>query len=176
MIALRPARPEDADAIAAIYAPHVTDGVASFETAAPDAPEIARRMATANGLYPWLVADDGRVLAYAYATAYAERDAYRWAVETTIYVAATAHRRGIGRRLYAALLATLRDQNFTQAIARIALPNDASVALHEALGFRHAGTVERIGWKQGRWVDVGLWQCALAEQASPPVEPRRFAG
>ena len=175
MIHVRPARPDDAPAIAAIYAPHVTQGVASFETEAPDAAEIARRMTASDGLYPWLVADDGAVLGYAYASAYAEREAYRWAVETTIYVADAAHGRGIGHRLYAALLDTLRAQGFTQAIAKIALPNDASVALHEAFGFRHTGFVAASGWKQGRWVDVGLWQRALAEPAVPPAEPRRFA-
>ena len=168
---IRPARPDDAPAIAAIYAPHVTDGVASFEAEAPDAGEIARRMAAADGRFPWLVADDGAVLGYAYASAYAERAAYQWAVETTVYVADVAHGRGVGRELYTALLAALRAQGFTEAIARIALPNGASVGLHEALGFRHIGTVERIGWKQGRWVDVGMWQCPLATPDGPPGAP-----
>ena len=171
MIALRPATPRDAAVIAAIYAPNVTQGVASFEVEAPDAAEIARRMAASAGLYPWLVAEDGVVLGYAYASAYAEREAYRWAVETTIYVAANAHRRGVGSRLYPALLATLSRQGFTQAIAKIALPNNASVALHEALGFHHAGTVATVGWKQGKWIDVGLWQRRLAEPAVPPLSP-----
>lgn len=171
MIHLRPARPEDAAAIAAIYAPHVTNGVASFETEAPSAAEIVRRMAAADGMFPWLVAEEEAVLGYAYAGAYAERAAYRWTVETTIYLADAAHGRAIGRQLYTALLDRLVAQGFTQAIAKIALPNDASIALHEKLGFRHVGTVAQTGWKRGSWVDVGLWQRGLAAAAIPPAEP-----
>ena len=164
---VRPARPDDAGAIAAIYAPHVTHGVASFETVAPDAAEIARRMA-ASARNPWLVAEHGgAVIAYAYAAPFGTRAAYRWAVETSIYVAAAAQGHGAGRRLYAALLAALEAQGFTQAIGRIALPNPGSVALHEGLGFELVGIHRRIGWKHGRWIDVGLWQRQLAEvQAS----------
>lgn len=179
MIALRPARAEDAAAIAAIYAPHVLAGIASFETEAPDAAAIARRMAAAGGRYPWLVATAdpaaGDVLAFAYASASSDRPAYRWTVETTIYVADAAQHRGAGRQLYAALLATLRAQGFTQAIARIALPNNASIALHEALGFHPAGVLRAVGWKGGRWIDVGQWQCEVAQPATPPGEARPFA-
>lgn len=184
MIALRAARPDDAAAIAAIYGPHVLVGAASFETEAPDARAMRRRMEGADGLYPWLVAtaggegggdEEGGVLAYAYATAWASRPAYRWAVESTVYVADAAQRQGAGRLLYKALLDTLRAQGFTQAIARIALPNDGSIALHEAVGFRRAGVLREVGWKGGRWIDVGMWQCELAEPAAKPAEPKRFA-
>ena len=179
MIALRPAQPEDAGAIAAIYAPHVLIGTASFETEAPDARAMRTRMAASDGLFPWLVAtqgeESGGVIAYAYATAYASRPAYRWAVETTVYVADAAQRQGAGRLLYEALVDTLRAQGFTQAIGRIALPNERSIALHEAVGFRRAGVFRAVGWKHGQWIDVGLWQCELAEPATPPAEPRRFA-
>lgn len=179
MIALRPARPEDAGAIAAIYAPHVLVGTASFETDAPDARGMRTRMAGSDGLYPWLVAtsgeDEGGVLAYAYGSAWSARPAYRWAVETTLYVADAAQRQGAGRLLYEALLDTLRAQGFTQAIARIALPNDGSIALHEAVGFRRAGVLREVGWKGGRWIDVGQWQCELADAAAKPAEPKRFA-
>lgn len=177
MIELRPARPEDADAIAAIYAPHVLGGTASFETEAPDAGAIRARMAGADGAYPWLVATagDGEVLAYAYAAAYGSRPAYGWAVETTIYVAGAAQRQGAGRLLYRALIDTLRAQRFTTAVARIALPNDASIRLHERTGFREIGVLRHIGWKHGRWIDVGLWQCDLADLAGPPLAPRLFA-
>ncbi|WP_419808840.1 N-acetyltransferase family protein [Sphingomonas sp.] len=184
MIALRPARAEDAAAIVAIYAPHVLVGTASFETTAPGEAEMRERMAGADGLYPWLVATTGSpgadageegVLAYAYATAYGTRPAYRWAVETTVYVADAAQRQGAGRLLYEALIDTLRAQGFTQAIARIALPNEASISLHEQSGFRRAGVLREVGWKGGRWIDVGLWQCDLADPTTPPMEPRRFA-
>jgi L-amino acid N-acyltransferase YncA len=179
VIALRAARPDDAAAIAAIYAPHVLVGAASFEIEPPEARPMRARMAASDGLYPWLVAttgeESGGVLAYAYASAYGTRPAYRWAVETTVYVADAAQRQGAGRLLYEALIDTLRAQGFTQAVGRIALPNEASIALHEAVGFRRAGVLREIGWKGGRWIDVGLWQCELAEPASPPAEPRPFS-
>lgn len=182
MIAIRAARPDDAAAIAAIYAPHVLAGVVSFETQAPDADTMRARMEGADGLYPWIVAtlsdEEGReegIIGYAYAARFREREAYRWVVETTIYVADVSQRSGIGRLLYEALVDTLRAQGFAQAIGRIALPNEPSIALHEAVGFRRAGVFREIGWKNGRWVDVGLWQCELAEPGNPPAEPRRFA-
>jgi L-amino acid N-acyltransferase YncA len=184
VIRVRAATPADAGAIAAIYAPHVLVGTASFETEAPDAAAMAARMAASEGLYPWLVATTGsgtgseaddRVVAYAYATRFRERAAYRFVVETTVYVADAAQRQGAGRLVYAALIATLRAQQFTQAIGAIALPNPGSIALHEAVGFRRAGVYREVGYKHGQWIDVGYWQCVLHEPATPPVEPRRFA-
>ncbi len=179
MIAIRAATAADAGAIAAIYAPHVLVGTASFEEEAPDGRTMARRIAASDGLYPWLVATQGPegtgILAYAYATAFHPRAAYRWAVETTIYVADAAQRQGAGRLLYEALVDTLAAQGFTQAIARIALPNTASIGLHEATGFRRAGVQREVGYKHGQWMDVGLWQRELAQPATPPAEPRPFA-
>jgi L-amino acid N-acyltransferase YncA len=179
VIAIRAAEPHDAGAIAAIYAPHVLVGTASFEMAAPDAALIGERMAGAGGLFPWLVATtggaDGGVLGYAYASAFHPREAYRWTVETSVYVADVAQRQGAGRLLYEALVDTLAAQGFTQAIARIALPNPGSIALHEASGFRRAGVLRETGYKNGQWIDVGFWQRELAEPATPPAEPRRFA-
>lgn len=173
---IRAATPADATAIAAIYAPHCASGEATFELEAPDAAEITRRMAASEGLYPWLVADeDGTVLGYAYAGKFRERAAYRWVVETAIYVAEAAHGRGVGRRLYETLLATLTTQGFTQAMGVISMPNAASLALHEAVGFRCSGVTPAVGYKLGRWIDVGWWQCPLADGRVPPEEPRRFA-
>lgn len=177
MIAIRTAGEADAGAIAAIYAPHVTAGVVSFETEAPDAAVIAARMAASGDFYPWLVAEEPEtgVLGYAYAARFREREAYRWAVETTIYLGAGAQRRGIGRLLYGALVATLRRQGFTQAIGAIALPNPASIALHEAVGFRRTGVLREVGHKHGQWVDVGYWQRPLAEPEGSPAKPRAFS-
>lgn len=177
MIGLRAAAPEDAAAIAAIYAPHVRGGIVSFEVDPPDAAAMAARMAAGGGLYPWLVAEDeqGAVAAYAYASRFRERAAYRFAVETSIYVGDAAQRRGIGRRLYTALIATLRAQGYVHAVGGIALPNPASVALHETLGFRRIGAYEDIGFKAGQWISVGLWQLELTAPQVPPKEPRRFA-
>ncbi|MFD1613057.1 arsinothricin resistance N-acetyltransferase ArsN1 family B [Sphingomonas tabacisoli] len=178
MIRIRVADADDAEAIAAIYAPHVTRGVVSFEEAAPDGEEMCARIAKLAGRYPWLVADeDGAVLGYAYACQFRDRSAYRWAVETTVYVADGAQRRGVGQLLYRALIEALRKQGFTQAIAAISLPNDASIKLHELVGFKRAGVYREVGWKQGRWVDVGLWQLQLADPpAGAPPEPKAFGG
>ena len=168
MTLVRPARAGDAAAIAAVYAPYVTDGTVSFELDPPDAAEMARRMAAGGGRHPWLVAEEvGAVLGYAYASTFRPRSAYDWAVETTIYVAADAHGRGIGQALYANLLARLTEAGFTQAVAIIALPNDASVRLHERLGFALVGVNPAVGYKAGRWIDVGMWQRALAATPGP---------
>ncbi len=180
MIAIRPARPEDAAAIAAIYAPYVLGGTVSFETEAPDARAIRHRMAQSDGYYPWLVATTGAadgdaVLGYAYATKFRDRPAYRYVVETSIYMAGGAQQKGTGRLLYEALVDTLRAQGFTQAIGVLSLPNDASITLHEAVGFRRAGVYREIGFKQGRWIDVGFWQCQLNDSAVSPREPKPFS-
>ncbi len=173
---VRPATAGDAAAIAALYAPYVTAGTISFETVPPDAATIADRMAAHAGLHPWLVAEDdgGTLLAYAYASPFSPRQAYRWTVETTIYVAPAGQRRGVGRRLYGALLATLGARGFAQAIGRISLPNQPSIRLHEALGFRETGVLREVGRKEGRWIDVAYWQRALGEpNRAEPAEPRR---
>lgn len=174
---IRAATPADAAAIAAIYAPYVTASVISFETEAPDAGEIARRMGEADGHYPWLVAEgeEGALLGYAYACAFRTRPAYRFSVETTVYVSGDAQRRGVGRALYAALLPVLEAQGYAQAIAAITLPNAASVTLHERLGFRQVGTYEKVGFKFREWRSVGLWQRALCPLSTRPEEPKPFS-
>jgi L-amino acid N-acyltransferase YncA len=179
VIAIRAATNDDAAAIAAIYAPHVLSGVASFETEAPDTRTMRNRMTASEGYYPWIVATngdaEGGVLAYAYATRFREREAYRYVVETSIYIAGASQGQGVGRLLYEALIDTLRKQGFTQAIGAIALPNDASISLHEAVGFRRTGVLREVGYKQNRWVDVGYWQCELNDGTIPPTEPRKFS-
>lgn len=172
----RLARPADAAAIAAIYAPYVTDSVISFEAMPPDPATIGERMAAGGELYPWLVASDvdGGLAGYAYASNFRGRHAYRFTVETTVYVDRDRHRGGIGRALYAALLDLLTAQGFTRAMAGITLPNAGSVGLHEHLGFAHVGRFARVGWKFGTWHDVGMWQRPLAPEGTPPAEPRPF--
>jgi phosphinothricin acetyltransferase len=174
-VRVRAASPDDAAAIAAIYAPYVTASVISFETEAPGAAVIAQRMAEGADLYPWLVACDpetGEVTGYAYACAFRTRPAYRFSVETTVYVADGAQRRGIGTLLYGALLPVLEAQGYAQAIAAITLPNEASVRLHERLGFHQVGTYERVGFKFREWRSVGLWQRALCPLSTRPEEPK----
>lgn len=180
MIAIRPARPEDAAAIAAIYAPYVLSGTVSFETDAPDARGMRTRMAASDGLYPWIVATTGEgeeeaVLGYAFATKFKDRPAYRWTVETTIYVSGAVQGIGTGQLLYDALLDTLSAQGFVQAIATISLPNDGSIQLHEKVGFRRAGQYREVGYKLGRWLDVGIWQRELNDADGKPAEPRKFS-
>ncbi|MBV9881399.1 MAG: N-acetyltransferase [Sphingomonadaceae bacterium] len=173
-VRIRRVTADDAAAIATIYAPYVRTTAVSFELEAPDIAEIAARIASGGDLYPWLVAcdDRGGLLGYAYAAAFRSRPAYRFAVETTVYVAEGAHRRGIGGALYRALLPVLEAQGYTQAIGAITVPNDASIRLHEAFGFVRAGTYEQVGYKLGEWRSVGLWQRPLAPMQAEPEEPR----
>lgn len=180
MIVIRPARPEDAGAIAQIYAPYVLGGTVSFETEAPDARAMRTRIAASNGLLPWIVAtegdgDDAHVLAYAYASRFRDRPAYSHVVETSVYVAGAVQGQGTGRLLYEALIDTLRAQGFTQAIGVITMPNDHSIRTHESVGFRRAGVFREIGFKQGRWIDVGFWQCELNESRVPPPALKPFS-
>jgi L-amino acid N-acyltransferase YncA len=175
---IRPADPyRDAAACAAIYAPFVRDGAASFEELAPDASTMARRIASCTASHAWLVDErDGRVAGYAYGGPHRERAAYRWAADVSVYVDPAFHRQGVGRGLYERLFETLRARGMRMAIAGVTLPNDASVGLHEALGFEPVGVYRRIGWKAGAWRDVGWWQLQLAPQdeagdGAPPADP-----
>jgi L-amino acid N-acyltransferase YncA len=171
---IRPARAGDAPAIAALYAPYVEGSMISFELEPPDAAAMARRIAAGGALYPWLAAEaeDKRLAGYAYASAFRPRPAYRYAVETTLYVRPDLHGRGIGGLLYRPLLEILERQGFVSAFAAISLPNPASVAIHERLGFARAGTYRQVGFKLDLWWDVGLWQRPLAPATLPPIEPR----
>jgi phosphinothricin acetyltransferase len=163
----------DGAACAEIYAPFVRETAISFEDEPPDAEEIARRITELSTRFPWLVAeDDGLVIGYAYASPHRQRAAYRWAADVAVYVAPGRRRMGQGRALYEALLGLLRRQGVRMACAGITLPNPASVALHEAVGFQPVGIYRRIGWKAGAWHDVGWWQLELlAPNGEAPREP-----
>lgn len=175
---VRAATERDAAAVAEIYAPYVSDTAVTFETEILSAGDIVDRMRSGAGLYPWFVAEDdrGAVIGYAYAARFRARNAYRFAVETTVYVDPRVHGQGIGRTLYGQLLATLEAQGFTQAIAAIALPNQASIRLHETLGFVATGVYHQVGYKLDEWHDVGIWQRTLAAPEVPPREPEPFEG
>lgn len=153
----------DVAAVAEIYAHHVRTGAASFELGAPSEAEMLRRWRDiVHAGYPHLVAvQDGRVLGYAYASAYRARPAYRHTVEDSVYVRAGCARRGIGRRLLAALIEACEARGFRQIIAVIGDNAPASIALHAALGFEHAGILKAVGFKFGRWCDTTLMQRAL---------------
>lgn len=166
---IRWAEPGDAAAILGIYAPYVETTPISLELTPPDAAEMARRMDGEGGLYPWIVAEeDGAVVSFAYASRFRVRLAYRFCAETSIYVARDARGRGLGRALYGALFDIMRRQGFTEAMASITLPNAASVAVHEAFGFRPMALYPRIGWKFDRWWDVGFWQATLTSAVGEP--------
>ena len=169
---IRGATPADAAAIAAIYAPYVAETTITFEDEPPDAAEIAARMARLMPTHPWLVAiRDDAVVGYAYAYPYRARAAYRWVAETGIYVDRAACGTGVGTPLYEALLQALTDAGYVAAIGALALPNPASEALHARLGFRAAGVQTGIGFKHGRWIDVGFWQRDLAKRSAEPRGP-----
>lgn len=171
---IRPAGRQDAATIAAIYRPYVENSCISFEEVAPAADDIAARMT--NPLHPWLVAEiGGEVVGYASTSPMRNRSAYRWSVETGVYLERSAQGRGLGRALLIAHLELLERQGYVTAIAGISLPNDASVALHESLGFKLSGIERGVGFKLGQWVDVGRWQRDLASRSPVPTEPRPFA-
>jgi len=169
---LRPATAADAAAIRDIYAPIVRDTTISFEAEPPDADEIRRRMRAGTVRLPWLVAETERGIAgFAYAAPFRTRPAYRWSVETSVYLARSARRRGTGRTLYQRLLTDLHELGYVTAYAGIALPNEASVRLHEALGFAPVGVFPAAGYKLRRWVDVGWWALALRVAPAAPDQP-----
>jgi phosphinothricin acetyltransferase len=160
--ALRLAAPADFEAIAAITNHYIRTTAIHFGDCEVTAAELRASWREHADLYPWLVADlSGEVIGYAKAGSFRARAAYRWTTETGIYLAFDQRGRRLGTRLYARLCQTLRAQGFHAAIGGIALPNDASVRLHERLGFVHCGTVPRAGRKFDRWHDVGFWHLAL---------------
>jgi phosphinothricin acetyltransferase len=159
---IRSATAADAPAILAIYAPVVRDTIISFETEIPTVHEMADRIDTTLKTHPYLVAHaNGAMAGYAYAGHHRARSAYRWSADVTVYVAPEARRSGVARALYGRLLPMLVEREFHAAFAGIALPNPASVALHEAMGFVPVGIYREVGFKFGRWHDVGWWQRLL---------------
>src|SRR5688572_13184401 len=159
---IRACRANDAAAIAEIYNHYVRETVVTFEETPVAAVEMAQRIADVAARFPWLVWDDGRaVVGYAYAAAWKTRAAYRLSVETTYYIAPSHLGRGIGSKIYGALLDEARERGLHSAIGGVALPNPASVALHEKLGFKKVAQFAEVGRKFDRWVDVGYWQLIL---------------
>jgi L-amino acid N-acyltransferase YncA len=175
-LVIRPAQQDDATAVAAIYAPYVNDTAVSFETEAPSVTTMARRISETLETHPWLAAERGStVVGYAYTSRHSQWAAYRWTVDVTVYVRAQEHRSGVGRALYLVLLTMLREQGFRSAFAEIVLPNPGSVRLHEAAGFKHIGIHKDIGFKLGRWHDIGYWRLGLADGAASLRGPVPFA-
>jgi L-amino acid N-acyltransferase YncA len=171
-VVIRPGRPDDAPGVQAIYAPIVEHTVISFEVDVPPVEEMRRRIEYTVPQLPWLVADAaGRVAGYAYAGEHQARQAYRWSVNVSVYLAEDARGRGLGRQLYGELFTSLRQLGYVSAFAGVTLPNPASVGLHESVGFEPIGTFPSVGFKHGRWHEVGWWRLLLTnppEQPSPP--------
>jgi len=159
----------DAHDICRIYNHYVLNTTISFEEAAVETGAMAARIAAAT--LPWLVHEEqGNVVAYAYATPWRVRAAYRFSAECSVYVAAGATGRKLGLGLYRHLFDALRERGMQSVICGIAQPNAASVALHEKLGFNKVAHFERVGWKHGRWIDVGYWQMQLnRDETHPPA-------
>jgi L-amino acid N-acyltransferase YncA len=171
-VRIRLATARDGEAVAAIYRPVVAETAISFETTPPDQEEMARRIDETLQSYPWLVCDiDGLTAGYAYAARHRVRGAYQWSVDTSVYIADAYRRRGVGRGLYTSLFAILAAQGYFNAFAGIALPNPASVALHQSMGFEAIGVYRGVGYKFDRWHDVGWWQLMLRHYEGSPSAP-----
>lgn len=166
---LRLATADDAPQIADIYGPLVADTAITFEIDVPSVDEMRQRIVGTSMRFPYLVADDaGTVLGFAYGGRHRRRAAYAWSSDVAVYVAAGTRRSGVGRGLYTALLDLLTAQGYANAFAGIALPNDASIGLHQATGFEPVGVYTSVGYKLGTWWDVAWWQRRLRMAQTPP--------
>lgn len=164
---IRLANEQDASKILAIYAPIIRETTISFELEPPSEIEFRQRIENYQYRMPWLVCEiDGEVVGYAYASPYRTRAAYQWSVESSVYVGENHRRKGIAKVLYASLFKLLQLQGFYNVVAAIALPNQPSVAAHEAVGFEPVGVFQRVGFKFGKWHDVGYWQLSLQPEQS----------
>jgi phosphinothricin acetyltransferase len=162
-VSIRPVESSDSGAIADLYNFYVRDSIVTFEEEPVSAAEITRRVEGVRmaGL-PWLIAEQsGQLLGYAYASPWKVRSAYRFSVEVTVYVAPEHAGRGIGSKLYSPLFPMLQARQIHSAIGGIALPNDASIALHEKFGLKKVAHFYEVGFKFNRWIDVGYWQRVL---------------
>ena len=159
---IRSALATDAQAMADIYNPFILGTTITFEEEAVTPQEMASRIRAVMSALAWLVIEvQGTVAGYAYATPWKTRSAYRRTVESAIYVDPSQAGQGLGTRLYEALLGELQQLGVHAVLGGIALPNEASVALHERLGFEKVGQLQQVGWKLQRWVDVGYWEKRL---------------
>lgn len=159
---IRPATPSDAAAIITIYNHYITNTTITFEEIPVTEEEMARRISEVSASLAWYVEVlDGEVVGYAYATPWRARSAYRFSVESTVYVSLQHPRKGIGRRLYQALLDDLRQRGIHVVLGGIAQPNTASIALHEHFGFEKVAHFKQVGRKFEQWVDVAYWELLL---------------
>lgn len=172
---IRLATENDSAGILKVFTPIVECTAISFATEVPTVEEYRLKIRETLREFPWLVQEDkGEILGYAYASKHRTLGAYRWSVELSLYVAESSRRRGVGRSLYGALIPLLKRQGYYNAYAGITLPNVASVALHEHFGFRPFCVFRSIGYKLGKWHDVGWWELSIQRKYPPhPSEPMR---
>ncbi|MCA1702947.1 MAG: N-acetyltransferase family protein [Actinobacteria bacterium] len=171
---IREARPDDTEAILAIYTPFITGTPVSFEEEPPSLDQMAARI---EASHLWLVAEDpSGVTGYAYASPFHPRAAYRWAIEVSVYLHKDAVGRRLGRALLAELLDRMKQRGFVTAFAGVALPNDASIRLFESFGFEKIAHWEKVGFKLGAWHDVAWWQLRMREPSVPPPHLESGAG
>ena len=170
LLSVRDAVPADAGPCAEVYAPYVLDTAVTFETDPPSVSEMATRISAAQERHAWLVLErDSAVVGFAYGVAFRSRPAYAWTCEVSVYLEPRHQGAGGGRLLYGGLLDRLHDRGFRTAVAGMTVPNDASTALHRAMGFSPVGTFHRVGWKHGAWHDVAWVQRVLVDDAGAPV-------
>lgn len=168
-VLVRPLGEDDLDAVCGIVNHFIVTSAVHFRTEPQQPHEWREQWRALRARYPWLVAvEAGAVVGVAYAGPWKDRRAYDWTAESTVYVAAGAHRRGVASALYGRLLAVLERQGFRSVVAVLGLPNEASVRLHERHGFVHTGRLAEAGFKHGRWHDVGFWQRTLSTGDGPP--------
>ncbi len=159
---IRDAKPEDAKPICRIYNYHIENTTVTFEEVPLSETEMSDRIREISRHFPWLIAEeDGEVLGYAYASKFQERSAYRFSVETTVYCGEIHQNKGIGTQLYIELLKRVRELGLKVAYGCIALPNEPSIKLHEKLGFKKVAHLSEVGFKLGKWIDVGYWELKL---------------
>ncbi|CAD7043015.1 N-acetyltransferase [Pseudorhizobium endolithicum] len=169
----------DLPSITAIYAESVINGTASYELSPPDQDEMESRWrAIRDKGYPYIAAaaPEGKLLGYAYASAFRTRPAYRWLVEDSIYLAPEARGKGVGKALLSELVARCRALGFRQMVAVIGGASPASIGVHQVLGFEHCGTLKGTGFKHGRWLDTALMQLSLGEGVTTDPDPQAYPG
>lgn len=173
---IRLAKEKDAAGILDIYSPYILKTSLTFETEVPELIAFEERINSYLKNWPWLVCDvDGKIAGYAYGTRYRERTAYQWCVEVSVYIHDDFKRAGVAKALYTTLIEILKRQGFRNAYAVINLPNDHSVSFHESCGFAYFASFERVGYKLGKWKNVGWWQLQLNHFTDEPISPVKFS-
>ena len=173
---IRPANENDAKGILDIYAPYISDTSYTFESEVPSVSEFAARITSYLERWPWLVCEaEGKIAGYAYASRYRERIGYQWSIECSVYVHDDYLGKGVGFALYKPLFEILKEQGYRNVYAVINLPNERSVRFHEKFGFSYLTTYKNVGYKLGKWKNVGWWQLIINEYSHEPAPPLKFS-